>query len=579
MKIVTVRRISQIFFFCLFIWFCIVSAFGTEWWQLRGWPVNLILQLDPLVAIGTLLTTHTIYRGLIWAVLTIVLTIIFGRVFCGWICPFGASHQFVGYLGNKGRKVKDRINSNRYRKAALLKYLFLITFLVAAAIPLGTNTVLFTGLLDPIPFFHRSINIILLPIVDKSFNLLSVEPRLYKGAFLIGILFTAAIFMNLLIPRFYCRFICPTGALLGLIGKYSIWRIGKAEATCSNCMQCENSCEGACEPSKLIRINECVLCLNCYDQCRDGVLKYRTSESEGGEISSPDLSRRGLILSFVSGLLAINIFPLSMGTAASKDNTMVRPPGALSEEEFLQRCIRCGQCMRICPTNIIVPSGIFGGVENLWTPVLNFTDGTSGCQLNCTACGYICPTSAIRPISLFEKLGIDEFAEKGPIRIGSAYVDRTRCLPWAMNTPCIVCQENCPVTPKAIYITEVYEAVRSGIRNIVSIEGNKIRVSGPPMKPGQYATGDYYLVGQKSGKEMRCRITSNEESSITIDSGDTLNLINNDEIKIRVCLNQPNVDREKCIGCGICVHECPVGGVRAIRVTSDNESRSMKKVT
>jgi ferredoxin len=99
------------------------------------------------------------------------------------------------------------------------------------------------------------------------------------------------------------------------------------------------------------------------------------------------------------------------------------------------------------------------------------------------------------------------------------------------------------------------------------------------MEHGKYATGDYYLVGQKSGKEMRCRITSNEESSITIDSGDTLNLINNDEIKIRVCLNQPNVDREKCIGCGICVHECPVGGVRAIRVTSDNESRSMKKVT
>ena len=578
MKIVTVRRISQIFFFCLFIWFCIVCAFGTEWWQLRGWPVNLILQLDPLVAIGTLLTTHTIYKGLIWAVLTVVLTIILGRVFCGWICPFGASHQFVGYMGNRGRKVKDRINSNRYRKAALLKYLFLIAFLVAAAIPLGTNTMLFTGLLDPIPFLHRSINIILLPIVDQFFNLLSVAPRIYEGTFLIGVLFAAAIFMNLLIPRFYCRFICPTGALLGLIGKYSIWRIGKTEATCSNCMQCENACEGACEPSKQIRINECVLCLNCYDQCRDGVLKYQTSESESGEISNPDLTRRGLILSSVSGLLAIEIFPLSMGTAATKDNTMVRPPGSLPEEEFIQRCIRCGQCMRICPTNIIVPSGVFGGVENLWTPVLNFIDGTSGCQLNCTACGYLCPTSAIRPISPSEKLGIDEFAEKGPIRIGSAYVDRTRCLPWAMNTPCIVCQENCPVTPKAIYVTEIYESVRSGIRNILSAKGNEIQVSGPPMESGQYATGDYYLVGQISGKEMRYRIYSNGENSITIVSGDTLNLKNDDEIKIQVHLSQPNIDRKKCIGCGICMHECPVGGRRAIRVTSDNESRSMKKV-
>jgi polyferredoxin len=577
-KIVTVRRISQVFFFCLFIWFCIVSAFGTEWWQLRGWPVNLILQIDPLVAIGTLLTTHTIYKGLILAVLTVVLTIIFGRVFCGWICPFGASHQFVGYLGNRGRKVKERINSNRYRKAALLKYLFLIAFLVAAAIPLGTNTVLFTGLLDPIPFFHRSINIILLPIFDQFFNLLSVEPRLYEGAFLIGVLFVVAIFMNLLIPRFYCRFICPTGALLGLVGKYSVWRIGKTEASCSNCMQCENACEGACEPSKQIRINECVLCLNCYDQCKDKGLKYRTKESEGGEISNPDLTRRGLILSSVSGLLALQIFPLSMGTAATKDNTMVRPPGSLPEKEFLQRCLRCGQCMRICPTNIIVPSGVFGGVENLWTPVLNFTDGTSGCQLNCIACGHVCPTSAIRPITQSEKLGIDEFAEKGPIRIGSAYVDRTRCLPWAMNTPCIVCQENCPVTPKAIYITEIYETVRSGIRNILSIAGNEIQVSGTLMEPGQYATGDYYLTGQTSGKEMRYRIYSNGESSITIVSGDTLNLKKDDEIRIRVHLSQPNIDRKKCIGCGTCMHECPVGGRRAIRVTSDNESRSMKKV-
>jgi ferredoxin len=234
--------------------------------------------------------------------------------------------------------------------------------------------------------------------------------------------------------------------------------------------------------------------------------------------------------------------------------------------------------MRICPTNIIVPSGVFGGVENLWTPVLNFTDGTSGCQLNCIACGHVCPTSAIRPITQSEKLGIDEFAEKGPIRIGSAYVDRTRCLPWAMNTPCIVCQENCPVTPKAIYITEIYETVRSGIRNILSIAGNEIQVSGTLMEPGQYATGDYYLTGQTSGKEMRYRIYSNGESSITIVSGDTLNLKKDDEIRIQVHLSQPNIDRKKCIGCGTCMHECPVGGRRAIRVTSDNESRSMKKV-
>jgi formate hydrogenlyase subunit 6/NADH:ubiquinone oxidoreductase subunit I len=210
--------------------------------------------------------------------------------------------------------------------------------------------------------------------------------------------------------------------------------------------------------------------------------------------------------------------------------------------------------------------------------VLNFTDGTSGCQLNCIACGYICPTSAIRHVSISEKLGIDEFAERGPIRIGSAYVDRTRCLPWAMNTPCIVCQENCPVTPKAIYVTEVYETVRSGIRDIVSAEGNEIRVSGPAMEPGRYATGDYYLVCRASGKDVRYRISSNSEGMIITSSTSVLTLKRDDQVRIQVCLHQPNIDLKRCIGCGICTHECPVGGRRAIRITSDNESRGVKKV-
>ena len=577
MKIIFTRRISQLFFFCLFIWFCIISTFGGEWWHLRGWPVNLILQLDPLVAIGTLLSTHTIYKGLLWALLTVVLTIILGRFFCGWICPFGALHQFTGWLGNSRRSLKERIASNRYRKAAYIKYLILIAFLVAAAVPLTEETILFTGLLDPIPFIHRSFNIIVLAVADRFTNIISVEPRLYDGAFLIGILFLAALFMNLFIPRFYCRFICPTGALLGIIGKYSIWRIGRSAEGCSNCLQCEKACEGACTPSKEIRINECVLCLNCYHHCKDVSMRYQTMESKGGEISNPDLTRRGLIISSISGLAAVQLFPLSTATG-SGDVTIIRPPGSLPESEFLNRCIRCGQCMRICPTNIVTPSGISGGLENLWTPVLNFTEGTSGCQLNCTACGYICPTSAIRSISLAEKLGTDDFSQKGPVRIGSAYVDRSRCLPWAMNKPCIVCQENCPVTPKAIYVTERFETVRSGTRDILSIKGDEITVSEPAMQKGQYATGDYYIKVAVSGRDVMHRISSNAEDTITIIPSDGSGIEGADKLEIQVCLHQPNIDLNRCIGCGTCQHECPVGGRRAIRVTPDNESRSMKKV-
>jgi polyferredoxin len=577
LKIIFTRRISQVFFFCLFVWFCIVSTFGSEWWHLRGWPVNIFLQLDPLVAAGTLLSTHTIYKGLLWALLTVVMTILLGRFFCGWLCPFGALHQFTGWLGSRKRSLKDRIASNRYRKAALIKYLVLIAFLVAAAIPLTEKSMLLTGLLDPIPFIHRAFNVFVLPVADRFTNFLSVKPRLYGGSFLISVLFLAALFMNLFIPRFYCRFICPTGAFLGLIGKYSIWRIGRGDEGCSNCMQCEKACEGGCSPSGKIRINECVLCLNCYDKCKEGSMKYSIHESRGGELSSPDLARRGLILSSLSGLIAVQLFPLSNGTAAGGNN-LIRPPGSLPESDFLKRCIRCGQCMRICPTNIIEPSGLFGGMENLWTPVLSFTTGTSGCQLNCTACGYMCPTSAIRPISLSEKLGVDEFSQKGPIRLGSAYVDRSRCLPWTVKTPCIVCQENCPVTPKAIYVTEKFETVRSGLKDISSVQENEISVSGSEMEQGQYATGDYYVSVQVSGKEARHRISANSKNSITIIPADALNLEGVDKFEIQVHLSQPNVDLKKCIGCGTCQHECPVGGSRAIRVSPDNETRSMKKV-
>ncbi len=577
MKIVTVRRISQVFFFCLFVWFCIVSSFGTKWFQLRGWPADLILQLDPLVAVGTLLTTHTIYKGLLWGLATIILTIIFGRVFCGWICPFGAFHQFIGWLGSRRRKLKERIAANRYRKAAVLKYFFLVAFLAAALIPLGSKTVLLTGLLDPIPFFHRSFNLIVLPIADRFTGVLSVAPRVYDGAFLVGGVFLAAVFMNLLIPRFYCRFLCPTGALLGFLGRFAIWRIGKNLAACSNCMQCEKSCEGACSPAREIRISECVLCFNCYDQCRENVMVYATGESKGGEIALPDMTRRGLIVSSVSGLLAAQLFPLASTTAAGS-TTLIRPPGSLPEAEFLQRCIKCGQCMRICPTNIIVPSGLFDGIENLWTPVLNFTDGTSGCQLNCTACGHVCPTSAVRPISLTEKLGVDAFADKGPIRIGSAYVDRTRCLPWAMKKPCIVCQENCPVTPKAIFVTETFETVRSGEREIRSALGSDIQVSGPSMVQGQYGTGDFYVAVGEGELETRHRIFSNGENSISFGTETAAEFHQGNTVKIQVRLLQPNIDLSRCIGCGTCMHECPLGGRRGVRVTSDNESRSMKKI-
>ena len=636
MRIVTVRRITQVFFFLLFIWFCVVTTIGVEWWQLRGWPVNWLLQLDPLVAVATMLTTQSLYRGLLWALVTVVLTIILGRFFCSWVCPFGTLHHFVGYLGRRAKRVSEKIRLNQYHPGQSIKYYLLIFLLTAAASgllgrlfrivperpklsmvvaiialaglallsllkvlpnPKKAMIALFsligfwlvlglilpaenliaaslqTGLLDPIPLFHRSINLALLPLAEG----LSASQRYYQGGLLIGAVFLTAVFLNLRVPRFYCRFICPLGALLGVLGTFALWRIGKSGDECSQCQLCDTDCEGACQPADKIRISECVLCMNCLESCQDGIVNYRTVPSEAGEISLPDFSRRGFLASFLSGAMAIPV--VRLGGLTGPNNfppSVIRPPGALAEPDFLARCLKCGQCMRICPTNIIHPAALESGLEGLWSPILNFRIGTSGCQLNCIACSHICPTAAIRPITLEEKLGQKDYAQTGPIRLGTAFVDRGRCLPWAMDRPCIVCQENCPVSPKAIFTREYFSTVRNGFFRLLHREEQALELEGDGLLPDQLATGDYYATTTHRGKEQRWRIVSNTSNKVTLSAGNSpvTVLEPGKKIAVQVRLQRPYVDPDLCIGCGICEHECPVSGKRAIRVTAENESRS-----
>jgi polyferredoxin len=572
MKIVQVRRLSQVFFFILFVWFCIVSTAGEKLWQLRGWPVNWFLQLDPLVAIGTILTTHTLYRGLLWALATVILTIVVGRFFCSWVCPFGSLHHFVGFWGNQKKSASQKIQLNKYRKAQCIKYFILIFFLFMAAFP-SIAASLQVGLLDPIPLITRSFNLALLPIVDRSVNLISAAERFYEGAWLMLVIFFTAVFLNLVIPRFYCRFICPLGALFGIINRFAIWRIGKKQNECVNCKLCEKSCEGGCEPAGKIRISECVLCFNCLDDCKENIISYQTQPSLAGEITNPDISRRGFMLSLASGIFAIPAVRLSNKLGSNWYHRVIRPPGALVEKEFLKRCIKCGQCMRICPTNVIQPAGIDGGLENLWTPVLNNRIGSSGCQLNCVACGQVCPTSAIRPITLSEKLGTGEFAEAGPIKLGTAFFDRGRCLPWAMDKPCIVCEENCPVSPKAIYTKEYFNTIRDGILTVKKTSDNTIETIENNLSLDKLATGDYYCAVE--GDKPR-KITANTGNTIVISSDNQFEKIPaaGSKIEVQVRLQRPYVDIEKCIGCGVCEHECPVSGMKAVRVSAEGETRS-----
>lgn len=517
LRLTNVRILSQIFFFSVFT----ISVWLTWTTRLEGYPVSRILEFNPLVMIANILSTGYVYRYLGWGLLIIVVTLLFGRVFCNWICPYGTLHQFVGWLFNT-RNGKERIESNEYRDFYFIKYVILTVFLIMAS--MGALQI---GLLDPICLMYRTFATVVAPMFDMGIDQVSlqaanvkldtlwldnlkfapgVQSRVFVGSFWIGVMIFFLVGMNVIIPRFFCRVLCPLGALLGVISRFSLFRINRDVHKCTDCNLCLTRCEGASDPQGAVRQSECFSCMNCIDDCPEDALSFTMTGLDTKQtVPWPDLGRRRLLFAGMAGLFA---YPLmknhGVNTDAHFEPELMRPPGSVEETEFLAKCIKCDQCINACPTNVLQPATTQeGGLEGLWTPVMNFELGH--CQLKCTMCSEVCPTGAIKKITVEEKLGKGAYQEEGPIRLGTAFFDKGRCLPHAMEIPCVVCEEVCPTSPKAIQTKDV--EVKDVFENIV-------------------------------------------------------------------VLNQPFMVPDLCIGCGICEHECPVTDSRAVYVTAVGESRS-----
>ncbi len=517
LRLSRIRVISQILFFTLFL----LAVWATWTTRLGGYPVSALLELDPLVMVSTVLATGYVYKFLGWGLVVVVVTALYGRVFCNWVCPFGSLHQLIGWWFDN-RPSLQRIDQNRYHHLQFLKYSILIVFLLMSAMG-----VLQIGLLDPIVMMHRALATFIAPISDAAIGRLGhtvdsaganvallnavkfspgVEDRIFVGSFWIGVIFLFLVLMNLWKPRFFCRFICPLGALLGAIASKSVFRINRIVDKCTDCNLCLLRCEGASDPQLLIRHAECFSCMNCIDDCPEDALEFTMFRLDKKQVLPyPDISRRQAVFAGILGLLAA---PAMRNNGRVNDENfsakMIRPPGSVEESEFLERCIKCEQCINVCPTNVLQPATLHeGGIESLWTPVMNFHIGH--CQFKCNLCSEVCPTGAIRKISVTEKLGKGPYAEKGPVRLGTAFVDTTRCLPWANQIPCVVCEEVCPVAPKAI---------------------------------------------QAHDEETK------------------------DVFGRMVILNKPFIVPDLCIGCGICESECPLQDQPAVYVTAVGESRS-----
>ncbi|MCB1740274.1 MAG: 4Fe-4S dicluster domain-containing protein, partial [Gammaproteobacteria bacterium] len=471
------RLVCQIVFFVLFV----LAVWASWTTRIGGFPVSRLLEMDPLVALSTFLATGYVYRALGWALLLVAITFLFGRVFCNWMCPYGSLHQFVRWLfDNRGNSA--RIRGNRYHPLQFAKYAILIVFLGMAS--LGALQI---GLLDPIVMMYRALATVIAPATDQVVaqgaagvdalggdgvwldGLLfapGVERRIFVGSFWIGAVFLGFVVANLWVPRFFCRFVCPLGALLGVIASKSLFRINRDVERCTDCDLCLMRCEGASDPQSQLRQAECFGCMNCLDDCPEDALRFTMRGQDNRQaVPLPDLSRRQAVFAGIGGVLAVPMLKNDgLGSDLNFQPAMIRPPGSVAEGEFLERCIKCDQCINVCPTNVLQPAGLAeGGVEALWTPVMNFR--IAHCQLKCSLCSEVCPTGAIRQISVAEKLGEGQYAEQGPVRLGTAFINVSRCLPWANQIPCVVCEEVCPVAPKAIQTRD--EEVKDVFGNLV----------------------------------------------------------------------------------------------------------------
>lgn len=467
---ISLRRISQSFFLALFLWLFLQTEYrGID--QLP-YPVSLIFRIDPLVALADFLAPGPFGWQILWpALVVLILTALFGRFFCGWICPLGTTLDGLGHCVGRGR----RAFSPGWRR---VKYYLLIA--------LGTATlfgVQLLGLFDPLAIFLRSLTLAVYPAYNFGLNrlfdffyayevpLLSPFAKasypvlrdhlmaFHQPIFALG-LFTLLIFLIIVLlerieQRFWCKNLCPLGGLLGLCSRYAILQ-RSPQKLCADCQACDSLCRSGAVRNQGHMRSECLLCMDCSGFCPQERVSFglRTGKDHDAGV---DLHRRGVLTAMAGGVMIAPV--VRIGPVTHEQNPyLIRPPGAVVEEEFLQRCVRCAECMKVCIGRALQPALLQAGPVGLWTPLVVPRIGY--CEYNCTLCGQVCPTGAIAPLQLPEK-------QKNVI--GLAVIKKDRCLPFAKGIECLVCEEHCPTGEKAIVMEE----------NDVLVDGELRRVKFP----------------------------------------------------------------------------------------------------
>lgn len=376
-------------------------------------PINIFARLNPLQAVAGMVGGRELI-GTYWPVLlTVAVTLVFGRVWCGWLCPLGG---VLEQYGRKGRKFRWQ----GFRQA---KYVILFVVLVMAAF--GSLAFLY---FEPITIFVRGLTSVAKPALEYA-TLEDKKEFVIPGFawWAIAIPFVLVLLLNVFERRFWCRYLCPLGALVGLGSKFSWIKRFVGQKSCVQCGECASQCTmGAISP-KLNYVSdpaECIMCMDCGPVCPKRTITFPRGKMVSWN-NEFDPSRREALATFGLSAAALGLLFLDVGKVKAAKASVLRPPGA--QEDFLAKCIRCDQCLAICPKKALVPAPFEAGWDSLYTPVLDPFSG--GCDYECNRCGQICPTQAIPPLSL---------ENKRKAVIGIAQVEFETCV------RCMDCVQYCP---------------------------------------------------------------------------------------------------------------------------------------
>ena len=388
--------------------------------------------------------------------LWVVLTLVFGRVYCSVICPLGVFQDVVSWFSGRRKKKKYRFS---YSPAvSWLRYGMLGVFIIAMIAGIGSVV----ALLAPYSSYGRIVSNLFAPVYQWGNNVLayfaersdsyafyetSVWLKSLPTFIIAAVTFVALVVLAWRNGRTYCNTICPVGTALGFFSRYSLFRPEIDAEKCTNCSLCSRKCKAACINYKDYRIDysRCVTCMDCIDSCKHGAIsyKYRFGKKEIKETSetgNTNNARRsfltGMGLVLVSSAVKAQEKKVDGGLAVILDKkvpartTPLVPPGAKGLRNMRTRCTGCQLCVSVCPNQVLRPST---KLETLMQPEMSYERGY--CRPECTKCSEVCPAGAILKLTP---------ADKSATQIGHAVWVEKNCVPLRDKVACGNCARHCP---------------------------------------------------------------------------------------------------------------------------------------